>query len=325
MKQMIEICRGSGGYTGEYKAKKALGLCKPMLIMMCGLQGSGKSTCAKELAKHFNAEVFSSDELRIELYDDVNDQKHNNKLYHELHKRIKDCLKSGKDAIYDATNVNSKRRKSFLQELNKIDCFKCCVIMATPYEQCLNNNKSRDRVVPGHVIDRTYRSFNPPYWFEGWDSIELMYWTDAENSMDIMEQIHKYMDYNQDNPHHTLTLGEHCMMTGHKLKDNRLLFYAGLLHDLGKPHVKSFINSKKEATDIAHYYNHEHVGAYDSLFYEYDGVNALDVSVLIDLHMRSYVWERDNNERLRNKCKKLWGDKLFANIKLLHEADKQSH
>ena len=81
---------------------------KPKFFMMCGLVASGKSTKAQEFAKEYNAAIFSSDELRKELYNNENCQDHNNELFVELHRRIKNCLKSGKNACYDATNINYK-------------------------------------------------------------------------------------------------------------------------------------------------------------------------------------------------------------------------
>ena len=42
--------------------------------------------------------------------------------------------------------------------------------------------------------------------------------------------------------------------------------------------IKNFTvrkNSKGEITDIAHYYSHEHVGAYKSLFFEYETPSIL--------------------------------------------------
>ena len=45
----------------------------PKFIMMCGLVASGKSTKAKELAKEYNATIYSSDALREEMFGDVND------------------------------------------------------------------------------------------------------------------------------------------------------------------------------------------------------------------------------------------------------------
>ena len=131
--------------------------------MMCGLVASGKSTKSKELAEKYNATIFSSDALREEMFGDVNDQLHNQELFVELHKRIKDYLRNGKSAIYDATNINYKRRMAFLAELKSIQCEKICVLMATPYEECCERNEQRDRKVPEHVIRRMYMGFDVPH------------------------------------------------------------------------------------------------------------------------------------------------------------------
>ena len=79
--------------------------------MLVGLPGSGKSTISNEL----NGEVFSSDALRKELWGDENTQGDNTLLFNELHKRIEKGLKEGKNCIYDATNINAKKRIQFLQ------------------------------------------------------------------------------------------------------------------------------------------------------------------------------------------------------------------
>lgn len=306
---------------------------KPVLTMMCGLVGSGKSTLAHKLAQEIDATIFSSDELREEMFGDVNNQDNNTELFHELHKRIKDCLKSGNNAIYDATNISSKRRRSFLQELNKIDCTKKCVIMATPYEQCLENNKNRDRQVPEYVIENMYKHWNTPYWFEDWDYIDIHYWPEYTKQK-IYDWISKYMDYSQDNPYHTLTLGQHCFNAAYyfykNMTNNKLLLScAAAAHDNGKVFVKKFENAKGEHTNIAHYYNHENIGAYNALFFDYEfNVDVLDISILVNLHMMPYNWERQNNEtelKLRRKYYKLWGAETYNNVIMLHEADKAEH
>lgn len=56
--------------------------------MMIGLVGSGKSEQAKKLAAKYDAEIFSSDALREEMFGDVNHQTNNDVLFKELHKRI---------------------------------------------------------------------------------------------------------------------------------------------------------------------------------------------------------------------------------------------
>ena len=301
---------------------------KPTFTMVVGLVGSGKSTYAKQLAEETNAIICSSDAIREELCGDENSQDNNNEVFKILHSRIKENLKNGKNVIYDATNINSKRRRAFLSELRRIPCVKKCVIMAAPFEMCCIQNRSRDRVVPYEVIERMYKNWNTPYWFEGWNEIEIKYPDDFEINNVIGIWISDHMDYDQDNPHHSCTLGQHCNLVGQALKDDMLLHCAGLLHDCGKPFTKSFVNSKGEETDIAHYYQHHCCGGYDSLFFRYpDEVDRLDVSVLINLHMMPYFWEKDkeHGEKTRQKYQKIWGDELYNNVIKLHEADKNAH
>ena len=301
---------------------------KPAFTMMVGLVGSGKSTYVKQLAEETNAIICSSDAIREELCGDENSQDNNEEVFKILHSRIKENLKNGKNVIYDATNINSKRRRAFLSELRKIPCVKKCIVIATPFETCCNQNGSRNRIVPYEVIERMYKNWNTPYWFEGWDDIEIKFPNDFEISNVIGIWISDHIDYNQDNRHHSCTLGQHCNLVGQALKNDMLLHCAGLLHDCGKPFTKSFINSKGEETDIAHFYQHHCVGAYDSLFFRYpDGVDRLDVSVLINLHMMPYFWEKDkeHGEKTRQKYHKLWGNKLYSNVMKLHEADKKAH
>ena len=298
---------------------------KPKFIMMCGLPASGKSTYAKELALKYNAKIFSSDELREEMLNDVNNQDHNTDIFIELHRRIKAHLASGGNAVYDATNINSKKRRAFLSELKNINCIKKCYIVATPYEKCLKRNKERDRVVPEDVIKRMYLNWNTPYWFEGWDNI--ICYCDTEHTITVDDWLEQHKDYNQDNPHHTMTLGEHCRKTFEFLlnrnENNSLLLYAAAIHDCGKPFTKSFKNSKGELTDVAHYYNHNNSGAYDSLFFKYlTSVNSLDVSILVNLHMQPYFWKE---EKTYKKYERLWGKELYDNVMKLHKADKESH
>lgn len=147
--------------------------------MMVGLPGSGKSTYAKELSNDLDAITCSSDIIRKELCGDINSQDKNEEVFKLLHNRIKENLKDGKSVIYDATNINSKRRRTFLFELKNISCYKKCVIMATPFNECCNRNDSRDRNVPYDVIKRMYMNWNTPYWFEGWDDISIKFKDDS--------------------------------------------------------------------------------------------------------------------------------------------------
>ena len=304
----------------------------PNLIVLVGLPASGKSYKSQELAKEYNATVFSSDDLRQEIFGDIDHQEDNDKLFKELHKRIKECLASSNSAIYDACNISYKRRMAFLQELNKIPCEKICVVMATPYEECLKRNAERERKVPEYVIERMYKNFYIPWYIEGWDNIYIEYSDNSKNSFGTpKEWIATAMNFNQDNPHHKLTLGEHCLKVSqlvlndvvYKDTPNTMeLKYAGMLHDEGKIFTKNYIDSRGNSSEHAHYYQHHCCGAYDSLFFEFPA-NHLYVAILILWHMRPYMaW--DLSEKSKSKDKKLFGKRLFDDIILLNKADRSA-
>lgn len=346
----------------------------PKFICMIGLPASGKSIKAQELASEYNATIFSSDALRKELYDDESMQGDNTKLFNTLHQQIKTHLKNGYSAILDSTNLSYKRRMAFLSELKRIPCEKICVLMATPYEECLKRNAERERKVPVDVIERMYRSFDVPYWYEGWDDIKIVIHDIAKYPINCINEL---MTYDQKNSHHTLTLGQHLLQTLLCVQNDISNDYRGekiriaaALHDCAKPICATFneveewrpssIYSDLEVSNIGrvrvthriinnksyidenrvfnpnavvkpilpdlncHYYNHEKVSAYESLFFR-SLVNPLDYAIIIRWHMQPYFWEKDNNEKLQNKYRKLWGEELYQDVMILHAADKEAH
>lgn len=303
---------------------------KPIFTMLIGLPGSGKSTYAAEQHKKYGTHVCSSDAIRAEL-GDVNDQGNNEKVFRILHRRIKDYLRNGESVIYDATNIKSKRRRAFLAELRSISCEKHCIIFRTSYEQCLKRNELRERKVPPEVIRKMYMSWDTPYYFEGWD--EIFIYDNAADFHELCKRrpgdfIKETVMFDQKNPHHSLTLGNHCAQVGNLLKDDTALKYAGMLHDCGKPFCKTYTDSKGNISKVAHYYNHEHVGAYEALFYCLPGVMiTLEVSVLVNLHMKPWAWEKDTirGSRTDYKYYRLLGEELYNKVIRLHEVDKMAH
>lgn len=306
----------------------------PEFIMMVGLPASGKSTFAKELAEQNGAIICSSDEIRREIFGDENCQDDNTRVFKILHNRIKENLKNGNNVIYDATNLSEKRRRAFLQELEGIACEKKCLIMATPIGDCCNYNLARERRVPGFVMDKMYRNYNPPYWYEGWDMIGTQYPENFRATKTVGQWLAEFANFDQNNHHHSLTLAKHCLATEDNLCNiitvaHPTLRMAALIHDCGKPYTKTNINSRGFMTKDSHYYNHNCVGAYESLFFDYgtENIDVLDVSALVYLHMMPLFWRKNAKGdeekfgKLCNRYEKLWGGMLYRDVMALHVAD----
>lgn len=297
------------------------------LFLMIGLPASGKSTLAEQIAKSEDAEIVSSDNIRKELYGDENIQGDNNKVFRILQERIINGLKNNKNMIYDATNISYKTRMAFLQRLNKLEVEKIAIMVATPYEDCLIRNSQRERKVPEEVIKRMYNNFYVPQYFEGFDDIQIIH---NEILPIKWDELLEKMDISQDNPYHSLSILEHCRKTQELLNKEELRWYTkdvGLLHDIGKVETKTFINSKGEKTDIAHYYNHEKVGGYISCLninglWQMGVVDTIERAKLIQWHMLPWNKMSDKTEQ---KYKKLLGENFWNDLMILHKADKEAH
>ena len=298
--------------------------------MLSGLPGSGKSTYAEKLKE--NGVIIHSSDAIIKELGDVNDQSKNEEVFRILHKRIKDDLKRGKNVAYDATSLNRRRRISFLRELQNISCKKICVLVATPFEECLKQNNKRDRKVPEEVILRMYKSFNVPCKQEGWNEIIVHYPNEEwkEYYRCVANHVNELRSFEQENHPHTLTLGDHMKKAGNYILAQNIgewsdVVYAAYTHDIGKVDTKEFKNGKGEPTEEAHYFNHHCLGSYKCLFFGYpSGVNKMYISLLIELHMKPYL-EWKQSEKAKEKDRKLFGDRVIADVEFLHEADVWAH
>lgn len=297
------------------------------LIIVCGLPGSGKSTYIPLVkpAKRMSS-VVSTDDIREEINGDARDQSNANKVFEIAFDRIKKKLTEGYDVYFDATNINYKKRMDIINRFRKYyDKVKCMFIYAN-FEECIERNRKRDRVVPYEVMKRMYYNFYVPQMFEGFD--EIIFVNNSKKTHSIKE-LDIILDIDQENPHHKLKLLEHCKKANEYLErecpHNKTLQLAGYLHDIGKAKTKTYKNAKGEITDIAHYYNHEKVGAYDSLAYTefLPFTKRLYIAQLIQWHM--LLHNKNLTEKTIKKYKDRFGEDFWQDLELLHKADLSAH
>jgi predicted kinase len=300
---------------------------RPNIFIMIGLSASGKSTIAKELSITYDCEIVSTDAIRGELCEGgVIDQTKNEEVFKEFHNRIKDILKSGRNVIADATNINLKSRRCLLQNLLKIDCEKIAYVIPKSIEKCIEDNIYKEYPVPHHVIQKQMMNFQIPFYEEGFDEIIIhKFENDFVSDVFINDCEERMKEFNQLNPYHTMTLGEHCKFTSALFIDkpySAQYYIAARLHDIGKVFTQKF-----DEDGIAHYFQHENVGCYyllsnkDSIV-EFTGVSDdefLDMLFLINYHMMPMSWE---NEKTHNTWKKRFGDYKYQLLLDFNECDK---
>lgn len=298
---------------------------------MVGIAGSGKSSYAAQLEEDGYI-IHASDKVRAELGDET-DQSRNEEVFDILYKRVKEDLMAGKNVCLDATNLNRKRRCHLCRMIKRISCYKKCVVIATPIEECITNNASRERQVPIDVIIRMHQNFQMPTKAEGWDEVEVVYTKPEYEGYygDPFAYIEELKEYDQGNSHHKLSLGTHMMRAGNWYLANHGSFddvaLAAYMHDIGKPYCRTEINMKGEVDGEIHYYNHHQAGCYNSLFFsmeDFPWIDKQNVALLIELHMRPHLEYKASEQKLQ-KDTALFGEQTISDVYKIHDCDLAAH
>lgn len=284
----------------------------PIFHMLVGLPGSGKTYYTNKHLKRENTTILSSDEIRKVLLGSEEAQWGNSIVFDAMNRAAIENLRQGRNVIYDATNINSKRRIALLEQIKKEvkeDVFFVVTILVTPYEICVERQQKRERKVPEEVINRMIKNFEVPYYEEGWDGILVENLDFNQKSyMTPNNFIKKYEEYNQENPYHNLSLGLHVKFTidrycelvaSNTVEYNRLIYSALVFHDFGKPFCRT-----TDDKGIGHYYNHNNVGAYLFLCNYFvrnlPRRERIQIAKLIEWHMLELTEKALKRRRIEN-------------------------
>lgn len=286
---------------------------RPVLILLCGIPGSGKTTYAEKMKNSYTYHL-SSDAIRKELYGDENIQGNPSDVFALMQDRAIMLLNNGFDVIYDATNITRKDRASIITKCPRFTQIECHIIWA-PIETCIERDAARKRTVGKEVIDRMLKKFQPVFYDEGINEIKVIL-PDEFNKDEYCDKLIGSMKISHDNPHHTLDIYNHCMEANkyaYKMNYNDDIKFAAKFHDIGKPYVKSFLDNKGNKCESAHYYSHQNLSAWMS--YGINGSNPFR-AWLIGTHMEPF---------LETKYYKAMPILLKDYIEKLHKCDLEAH
>lgn len=147
---------------------------KPILAVMIGISGSGKSTYANGLKTSLNAQLVETDAIRVELTGNAEDQSQNYRVFEVAKRRVDNLLSQGINAIIDATSVSVKDRKDWIDIGKKNNAEVRAYFVDTPVDLAKARNRKRERKVPEEVIDRQASRLQPPTKAEGFDVVTVI-------------------------------------------------------------------------------------------------------------------------------------------------------
>ena len=145
---------------------------KNVLIVMCGLPASGKSTYSKWLEESKVFKRVCPDLIRKELYGNENIQGDGKQVFDIAYERIKLNGMFDNNVVFDATNTTKKTRKELIQKMRPHFDIIICKWLSTPLNICVKRNFSRKRQVPYEVLKRMAENFQKPMIDEGFDIVE---------------------------------------------------------------------------------------------------------------------------------------------------------
>lgn len=145
---------------------------KPIMILMCGISGSGKTEIAKELSKEYNAIILSLSTSKNNQPSKVDYDM--NFIINYLRKDIRRNLKNRKNIIIDIPNLTVKNRRAILHLASNYEKQKICYVINTSYEQCVINNGKNKYPISNSELKKQHEKFCLPTCEEGFDKVIIL-------------------------------------------------------------------------------------------------------------------------------------------------------
>lgn len=146
------------------------------LIMLIGIQGSGKTTYSKVLKEKYDARVISTDKIR-QTFLNIEEKD----VFPTLYKLCAKELRQGYNVIIDATHITPKVRKRTFDALNEfnVNYEKVAYYIKTPLEVCvkrvdIRNQDPNELFLPLEVIESYFKNLIPPTEEEGFNEIHII-------------------------------------------------------------------------------------------------------------------------------------------------------
>ncbi|TWT24244.1 AAA family ATPase [Planomicrobium sp. CPCC 101110] len=301
-------------------------------LMLVGLPGSGKSTYAANIAASDRNWIhLSSDRIAENNFAASHSADHQS-VFSEMYRQTVQALEAGNNVLYDATNLASQKRKSFLNRIQSHHAETQAVVFLAPYTALKERNhkrSGRDRV-PDHVMDRYIRGFQFPKRDENFDRIAVLF----EPAIPLLpvhslrqlagkpeisfEDLYSFYDsFTETKP---VLEFEAFVQQSYEMRlsmqkavqdpiEREVLTWTALLHNIGKPYVR-----KNRPLEEDNFYGYEHVSSYLA----YPILSALGFSQPFIFDVISLIEEHAEAPSIkRGKLKRRMGLPNYERLQLL--------
>lgn len=194
----------------------------PLLIMVYGYPGSGKSFFARELTNHVQAAHIQDDRIRAELFGKPNYSKQENQFVSQfMNYMTEEFLNAGVTVVYDTNATTEARRRQIMKLAKKINAQTLIVWlqidMDSAYFRAHNRDKRKTDDKYAKPIDRT-----------------------------TFEEVIKRMENPSKNEEYMVVSGKHTFLSQknavvRKLHDLRLLSAHDLTNNVSKPQLVNLV------------------------------------------------------------------------------------
>lgn len=136
---------------------------KPLLVMMYGYPGSGKTYFARQLCEYLQAAHLSGDRIRHELFEKPRyDQQENNIIVHLMEYMAEEFLRAGVSVVFDANTNRLAQRRALRDIARKAHSQSLLIWLQIDIESAALRISRRDRrkADDKYAIPLTKETFN---------------------------------------------------------------------------------------------------------------------------------------------------------------------
>ena len=128
------------------------------VVLLCGLAGAGKDTYADNVLKDYPQ--ISLDVLRKSM--GIEHGENQGAVIQAAYAQARVYLRAKKPFVWNATNITSELRKKVISLFRSYHAHVSIHVLDRPFDQIVQQNNTREAVIPNIVLERMLSKFEPP-------------------------------------------------------------------------------------------------------------------------------------------------------------------